>query len=499
MASVFQGALPPLPLLLWEAPPALEQVLDQEGIAYRTIREPNPLAFGAGRFVLFDGRRAASAKLRGLLSPQHRALDLDLIRREGRDDPFRDLLETRAARVRWEVGGLGLTERVARHPRAEIRRRLVDRLGEAIVRAGGIWARLAPFPFPYRSAFNLRVDLDEHAPDDYRRFAAARRPLDDCTTHFLNTHAYGQATGVLDDLQGLDVQSHAHYHVVYRSEAANRRNLGRAHEVLLRAGFDPIGFAGPEGRWNPGLDAALERAGYAYSSDFQVGYDDLPFFPWRGDRPSGVLQVPVHPICEGLFLQAGADGRAVAGYLAGVVRDKVRAGEPAFVYGHPEGRLGRMPEVLEALAAEVDRHALLWRVTLTEFARWWRWRAGRSWSIEPREGGRFEVQFDDWDDRYPLALEVRRGRHSARFPIQGPRTSIRLDDLAYERQGGRADLPRPEILPPRRGWKAAVRSAIDWETVTPVDDLPESTAPERIKKHLRRWKDARTHARLEVT
>ena len=38
----------------------------------------------------------------------------------------------------------------------------------------------------------------------------------------------------------------------------------------------------------------------------RLNYDDLPFFPWRGDRFSAVLQVPIHPICEGLFFDAGA-------------------------------------------------------------------------------------------------------------------------------------------------------------------------------------------------
>ena len=37
-------------------PPGLEQILMQEGVPFRKVAEPHPLAFGAGRFVLFDGR-----------------------------------------------------------------------------------------------------------------------------------------------------------------------------------------------------------------------------------------------------------------------------------------------------------------------------------------------------------------------------------------------------------------------------------------------------------
>ncbi len=161
---------------------------------------------------------------------------------------------------------------------------------------------------------------------------------------------------MLQDLLRFDTQSHGHYHVVYRDPGANRRNLGRAHRVLAESGFEPVGFAAPHGRWNAGLDAAMEELGYLYSSDFQLGYDDFPFFPWRGDRFSTVLQVPIHPVCEGLFLEAGIDqGRAIADYLVRVVRARVDAGEPAFVYGHPERRLARFPQVLAALDASISR------------------------------------------------------------------------------------------------------------------------------------------------
>ena len=161
---------------------------------------------------------------------------------------------------------------------------------------------------------------------------------------------------------------------------ANRRNLRLAHRILLDAGIEPVGFAAPHGRWNAGLDAALEDLGYLYSSDFQLGYNDRPFFPWRGDRFSRVLQVPIHPVCEGLFVEAGTEGgREVAEHLAAVVRARIDAGEPAFVYGHPERRLARFPEVLRALQAEIAAEPFVWRVTLTEFAEWWRWRSERRW------------------------------------------------------------------------------------------------------------------------
>lgn len=489
---MLSGPLPWWPPICWETPPGLELILAQDGVPIEKVRDPHPWSFRASRFVFFDGRRTSIAKLRSLLTGEHRAIDVEVLRRGWSFDPFEALIDNRASYARWEIGGRQLVERVARRPKAAIRRRLLAQLRAEVARAGGHWARIAPYPYPYRAAFGFRADLDEPYPDDFERFARARKPLDDCSTHFVSTAAYGRERRVLDALRGLDVQSHGHYHVVYRDREANRRNLKRAHSILSTRGFDPEGFAAPEGRWNPGLDEVLEELGYSYSSDFHLGYDDLPFFPWRGDRFSKVLQVPVHPICEGLFLEAGErDPKVVAEYFQGVLRSKIAAGEPAFLYGHPERRLGRMPEVLRAIAAEIAGVDRLWRITLGEFARWIRRRAERRWTIVVKESGGLEAQFDEWDPTYPLALEIVRGRHAAALPVNGPRLPLQFDDLAYVLRTEAAEPPAPRPLRPRRVLRAAVRAAIDWETVTPLDELPIDSIAARIKAGLRKIRSTR--------
>lgn len=491
MTSFRASNLPLLPLLLWDAPPGLELALAQEGVAYRTVRDPHPLAFQGGRFVLYDGRKLSAAKVRERLSPEHVSIDVGRFRRAGEVDPFQALEDVRGAPARWDVDGYALTERVARHPKAAIRRGLMARLRDVVAASGGIWARLGAFPFPYASAFNFRADLDERCVEDYARFARGRRRLADCSTHFVSTHAYGDVPAVLQDLLRVDTQSHGHYHLVYRDPESNLRNLARADTLMRDSGFEPVGYAAPHGRWNPGLDDAIEAVGYAYSSDFQLGYDDLPFFPWRADagRFSRVLQVPVHPICEGLFLDAGAtDGKAVADHMVRAVRAKIDAGEPAFVYGHPERRLGRHPEVLSALTDAVANEPLVWRVTLTEFAAWWLWRARQRWSVVSKGDGRHEVQFDDWRGGFPPTLEVVRGRHVASIPLKGSVTSLRLGDLAYVRRETRIDLPAPSPVRRASSFRSAVRHAIDWETITPLDELPAHTLAARVKKGLRWWR-----------
>ncbi|GAC1473441.1 MAG: hypothetical protein NVSMB9_22040 [Isosphaeraceae bacterium] len=485
------ASLPELPLLLWDTPPGLQLVLAQEGIAHRQVVEPHPLAFQGGKFVLFDSRCVSEATVRARLSSDHVAIDVDRFRGHGTIDPFTALIDSRAAYARWEVDGHELTERVSRHDKGVIRDQLIRRLRQVVTSEGGLWARLSPYPFPFRSAFNLRVDLDETGVEDYARFARARRRLEDCTTHFVSTKAYGDVPVVLQDLLRFDTQSHAHHHVIYRDPQANRRNLTRADKLLRESGFEPTGFAAPHGRWNSGLDRVIEDLGYIYSSDFQLGHDDFPFFPWRDENFSNVLQVPVHPICEGLFFEAGArTGRAVADHLIKVVRAKIKAGEPAFVYGHPERRLGRHPEILSAISEAIACEPLLWRVTLTEFALWWRWRNRRLWSVIARGDKCFEVQFDDWDPRHPLGLEIIRGRHVSTVSLTGPRTVIQLNHLAYEQREPRADLPRKRIISRPRSLKSAVRTAIDWETETPLEELSTNTLAACVKKSLRWWRSS---------
>ena len=484
---------PALPLVLCDVPPGLVLALGQEGVP--TVEVPAPRGEASpslrrGRFVLYDRRVTAEAVIRRHLAAGQVAIDVDRYRSGEAVDPFAALVDAVGQPKLWPIAGMAVVERMARFDKASIRRRLVDRLRRDVAAGGGIWARLAAFPFPCKSAFNLRVDLDEPNPADYAQFAIARRPIDDCSTHFVSTAAYGQLPGVLADLRRVDAQSHGHFHHVYRDRASNRRNLERAHACLVDAGFpSPVGFAGPHGRWNPGLDETLETLGYLYSSDFQLGYDDRPFYPWRGDRFSRVLQVPVHPLCEGAFFEAGGDARAVADHLVAAVRLAIGACEPAFVYGHPEARLGRHPAIVAALAEAVAGDRLVWRTTLTDFARWWRWRLDRRWSMTVAGDGRVAIQLDRAEQRHPLAIEVVREDQVATVPIATPSVRFPLAALTYERRSVRVDHPEPTAIRPPRGLKSALRAAIDWEKVTPTAEIATNSVAGKIKRGLRRLQE----------
>ena len=132
-----------------------------------------------------------------------------------------------------------------------------------------------------------------------------------------------------------------------------------------------------------------------------------------------------------------------------VVEARIDCGEPALVYGHPERRLGRMPEVLialhRALAESVSglagHHDGIGPVVAL--------------AIQPqvhglpREEQPFEIQFDEWDTEYPLAVEIQRGCFCCSLPLTSSRTvaAARGAGLRAARSpqgpGRRGSLDRP--------------------------------------------------------
>ena len=63
------------------------------GIPFSRMSDPNPLAFNRGRFVLYDGRRIATTRVRSMLSPAHTAIDIDGLRQGEATDPFLALID----------------------------------------------------------------------------------------------------------------------------------------------------------------------------------------------------------------------------------------------------------------------------------------------------------------------------------------------------------------------------------------------------------------------
>ncbi len=485
-------ALPLLPLVLDGTPPGLEMILTQEGIPWVTATGPESLSLGF--FLLFDSKNPRLGNRLHESVARNRIIDVHALRNQTEGDLFIELLETRPAYRQWACGEYQLAERVSRVDRARLRADLLEQLRRQIEGAGGVWARISAFPYPYRSAFNLRIDLDEPAPEDYHAMARARQPLNDCSTHFVCTSAYARYPDILNDLRYLDTHSHGHHHVVSRSPLQNLRNLRKADELLRAAGIQPAGYAGPEGRWNRGLDQVMNQLGYEFSSEFQTGFDDVPFWPWIGNRFSKVLQIPVHPICEGLFLEAKAgSGHAVSEHLCATIERKVAAFEPAFVYGHPEGRLGRYPEILEQVASVLNGKADIWRTNLSSFARWWKQRSQLQFRVFRPSDGLLEFVLSDSESKgeWIPAIEIQNGNRVAKLRLDQGRLTVSQSALELSTRSPQPSDPISTRIRRPATLRSLLRQALDWETVTPVQELPTNTLSLRARKLLRKFREHR--------
>ena len=479
--------IPLLPLVLDAIPRGLRQALIQEGIPIRD-RHPGP---PEGRFVLFDSR----TETRWALSPGQVAVDVDRLRKGWNEDPLEMLSDVGSSRFEWEIDGLTVTEEIARVDKRHVRRKVLDRLRRRIEASGGVWLCLSPFPFPDRSAFNFRIDYDNHDPHDFRATLEAIAGHWHATSHFVNGAAYEPHPQALQLMRGLDVGSHGYWHHTYQTVDENLRNIRRGIDTLRSAQIEPSGFTAPHGRFNGQLLEALRELGIGHSSEFALAYDELPFFPSSGN----LLQIPVNPVCLGLFIEAaqrsGLQSASqidrvvdIAGdYFDRVILSKYRLREPIFLCGHPTGRLGRYPQILDRIFDAVSQLENVWETTLTEFADWWRARSQTRLSVQ-KERGRYVVEIEQQPDIYQLGIEFWRGQRVALLPMRGRMVRFSPATLEYEKRTDRPPF-RPVRVDRPEGLKGRVRRLIDWELETPIEEIGSGNLRNWAKRTLRKMRE----------
>jgi hypothetical protein len=480
--------LPLLPLVLAEVPPLLRRMLRQEGVPTVEHRA----APSGGRFVLFDSRRRAAP----ILSEGQSPIDVDSVRRALTLDPWADRDAGRTCRTFWRVGRYEAGEETAATDYGALRRAAVPQLRRLVEQAGGVWARIAPFPFGYRSAFCFRFDHDGYVAADFDAVLSAIAGHERTTTHFVCGATHGEHRAALARLHGLDVGSHGYHHHTYQNAAENRRNIVRGIEVLRGAGLAPSGFAAPHGRRPVGLSDVLAELGVSHSSEFAAAYDDLPF---RDDDRSP-RQIPIHPVCLGIVLesldarraaeprerQAAAD--AVAQHFVAVAEAKREAGELIVLYGHPDRRLGRHPQILRTLLAHVGRRPDVWRTNLTSLAWWFDLRDRQRWSVrEADQGWLVESQTTMGDSALAgaFALELNVGSAVAAVQLNGGPVHVRRSMLQPAAASASTHLPQPIRREFLSGLKPRLRRWLDWERTTPIAEIGTDNWRGRLKRTLR--------------
>ena len=177
--------------------------------------------------------------------------------------------------------------------------------------------------------------------------------------------------------------------------------------------------------------------------------------------------------------------RSAIDYYCELIRLRFRAGEPVFLYGHPTGRRGRQTDVLRAILESVSPLAAIWRTTLGRFHAWWRARESVQLSVV-RQGEQLAVTAAQSAPGWRLGIEYLRGSRVALLPLDCQRVSFAPDALSYEsRETSRG--PMPTRVHRIEGLRGRVRRWIDWELVTPVDQIGTGNWRNWTKRTLRRW------------
>ena len=290
-----------------------------------------------------------------------------------------------------------VTERVSSVDKAEIGDTLTWMLRQAFAKLNLPYVRIARYPDAARSVFLFRVDVDGLFGSNCQRVAEVAQVHGIRGSFYFNASLCRAHPGTLsrDWLAYHEIGHHADTHDLFNTVEENRANLlaGMAW-VEQHLGIRTTGYVAPRGLWNHALDTAMADLGHAYSSDFGLDFDSLPFF-----TPAGVLQVPVHPFSPERYAIHQQDAglgppgaRAVLDHYLSALERQVTLRRPAHLYGHPEVLGGMADTALPDLFAAVGRLRIP-NMTLGAFAQWWLGRDRSALALRIEDAtGRIEVE-----------------------------------------------------------------------------------------------------------
>lgn len=269
-------------------------------------------------------------------------------------------------------------EHVSLVSKSEVRK-LVHAALELLHHKRGLpYCHLWYFPSGARNVFALRVDSDYGTEQEIEALYKFSEDHALKMSWFLHTQNHEQWLSNFARMNGHEMGLHCYEHAVLRSYLGSITDLTKGRDLLQQQDISPVGFAAPFGEWSPGLARALEEMGFSYSSEFSYDYDNLPSYPWMGERWNAVLQIPIHPICVGSFQKLNVSEVEMIDYFKYIVSWKREANEPLFFYHHPKDGHHSVLEFLITVAKESG----IPQVRLCDFSVWWKERLAASYSVE---------------------------------------------------------------------------------------------------------------------
>ncbi|HOV97946.1 MAG TPA: DUF2334 domain-containing protein [Bacteroidota bacterium] len=272
------------------------------------------------------------------------------------------------------------------------------------------------YPDNARSVFCFRIDTDFGTREQIDELAIFLHRRHIPASWFLDVKSQEPFLDVYCRIDGNhEIGVHCYDHQHYREKKLNiRDDVDAALSILRSKGIEPKGFVAPYGQWSKELDDCI-RNDFEYSSEFSYDYDSMPF-----QMQSGMLQIPIHPICIGSLKRHSYSSDAMKQYFDFVIDKKLALAEPIILYHHPrDGKL----DVLEHIFHRI-KEVKLPLFTMIEFAEWWRKRQRSSLHCE-FQNDTLMVSADSNDESCTIHCTISDGREAF---LQTPST-VKLESL----------------------------------------------------------------------
>ncbi len=224
------------------------------------------------------------------------------------------------------------------------------------------------FPGATANVFCFRIDSDGGSRQQVRTWCDIATKHSIPMSWYLHLERHEDWLDVLREYPEQEIGIHSVVHKTYSTFEENRYNIQQARDILDAEGITYSGYAAPYGTWNAEVALAEEHHGFAYASEFSLGYDDVPFFPWLRNHFSPVLQVPIHPICLGSLGRVGMTEEEMNDYNRVAMYSKLSDGEPLIFYDHPLHPYTGALDAMFGFARELGIPAL----SLAQYADWWK-------------------------------------------------------------------------------------------------------------------------------
>ncbi len=279
------------------------------------------------------------------------------------------ILNTSVMRKRFYANRLELpSEQVSKVSKGKIRKIVQQLIEELHYQQNLPFVHKWFFPRDTQNVFIFRIDTDFCSQKDADEMYKICRENNIRATWFLDTESESRLQNY-SKMEDQEMALHCERHLVFDDYERNSNNLKTALSKLEKADIEPNGFAAPFGEWNPALAQVLEDMNFAYSSEFTLDYDDLPFFPFLKDGFSAVLQIPIHPISSGRLRRSHFSEEEMLEYYRKHIEAKQN--EPIIIYHHPHHHHFKVFDEVFKIINKKKFH----NITMSEYSSWWKKRS----------------------------------------------------------------------------------------------------------------------------